>query len=428
MKNIYKKLIPNTNARDIILFLFLGIIIPMISIFIDTCHAQVFEFRRIGAGSDTAEIYISCYWYDEGDTEYGGVFRSIDNGKTMSVKYKDIWPFGIVYGNIFGDSLSGTVYLFIGVNVSHDSGVSWENKPIPPISYFEGINGCLEGEIYFKGHISSGQIVLYRATHFGDSLYLMNTHMDSLSCIEAGSLPGEIYAILWPYYGLSSDTFGLAFSNNFGQTFSVTYLDTSIISNIEQRTLTHGPSPGELYMVALDFYNQYHIFHSFDYGQTFEVKHITPPIIYGWEDFSFVAGRKPGTFYMLKGYLCPDVPLHYCIEIHFSRDYGTTYTVYYHELDSTFTGVSKKHPKKKELLIYPNPANGKIALVTYESLINAKAEIYDHFGKPLYITVFHPNQKKIEIDVGGLIPGIYLLEVTNDERVLGVEKVVILEK
>ena len=91
---------------------------------------QVFEFRRIAAGVDTAEIYISCYWYGDEPTPWRGVFRSDDNGKTLSVQYKDLWP-----GEIFGDSLSGTLYLS-GPVVSHDFGYTWEYKPTPIINYF----------------------------------------------------------------------------------------------------------------------------------------------------------------------------------------------------------------------------------------------------------------------------------------------------
>ncbi len=54
--------------------------------------AQTFDWRHIARGADTAEIYITCLWYSENNTFWGGIFRSIDNGLTLSVQQKYIYP------------------------------------------------------------------------------------------------------------------------------------------------------------------------------------------------------------------------------------------------------------------------------------------------------------------------------------------------
>ena len=406
---------------SLLLLIFIGI---CSTFFPGKSYAQVFEFRHISAGADTGELYISSYWHDDDTTKWGGVFRSTDNGKTLSVQYKDLWP-SIVYYNIFGDSLSGTVYLLFGLYISQDFGISWEYKSTPITDYFEGIGGCLQGEIYIKGHIASGQIVLYHGMNFGDSLYLMNTAMGSLGCIEAGSLPGEVYALKWPYWDPYRDTLGLAFSSNYGQTFTVTYIDTSIATHLYRHTLAHGPDTGEIYITGLDFSDRYHVLHSWDHGHTFTVKHITAPISLGWDNFSFVAGRKPGTFYMLKTYLCATVPLHNCMEIHYSQDYGETYTIYYHELDSTYTGISLPSIHEKPILPYPNPVSDKLMVDLYGNSDEANIQLFDLTGRLQLTTRIPAGQGKVIVDVSPLNPGIYLLKVTDREKVIGVGKVVV---
>lgn len=113
--------------------------------------------------------------------------------------------------------------------------------------------------------------------------------MDSIIIREPGSTSGEVYGIQWPYYGTQSDTLGLAFSSDYGQTFTINYIDTSIIGNLDKHTISSGPSPGELYIAAYGNTLQYHILHSFDYGHTFEEKYVFPVDLI-WYTYSFVAG------------------------------------------------------------------------------------------------------------------------------------------
>jgi len=386
---------------------------------------QIFEFRNIAAGADTSEIYINSYWFDDDTTKWGAVFHSINNGKELSVQYKNVYPGTIVYANIYGDSLSGSLYNMWGLNFSHDFGITWEYKATPITNYFEGIAGCLLGEIYIQGNINTGEKALYHGTHFGDSLYLMNTQMAGMLCLEAGSLPGELYAIQWPYYGYYQDTLGLAFSNDYGQTFSVNYLTSSLVTHLYQYTLAHGHDTGELYLTGLDGSDRYHILHSVDYGQTFTLQYLTDPIYYGWDHFSFVAGRKPGIFYILKHYLAPTVPLHTIMEIHYSQDYGETYTIYYHELDSTYTGIPSASITSNPIRIYPNPVSDLLTVELPGNFGDATVSLFDITGRLQLTRQIPAGRKKEQIDLSSLKQGIYLLNVIVQGRIIGAEKVVV---
>jgi len=390
------------------------------------CRGQVFEARYIARGADTAEIYITCHWYDYNMGAWGAIFRSTNNGESFSVQHKYVYPDEL--REIFGDSLQGVLYQIpyygTGIGVSYDYGVTFESKYTPVTSYIQGIGGCLQGEFYLEGDNASNQAALYHVTNFGDSIFLKNTNMGSLITLESGSLPGEVYAIQWPYYGTNSDTLGLGFSNDYGQTFTINYIDTSIAVNLYSHTISSGPAPGELYITACDISEQYHILHSFDYGHTFELKCLFPADLM-WNEYSFVAGRAPGTFYIFEQGLCATVPLHNCIKIHFSRDYGATYTTYYHELDSLYTGISENPRQTTDFNVFPNPVTDKLTVEFSTNPYGAEVELFDITGRLQATIRIGQNSEKTEIDISGLKPGIYLLKLRDGDRVIGMKKVVI---
>jgi hypothetical protein len=391
--------------------------------------AQVFEFRRIAAGADSGEIYITCYWYDSYPSgPYGGLFRSTDHGQTLSVQYKDNWLFGILYCDIYGDSLLGTLFGLYGLSVSHDYGLTWELHENPTMYYLEGGGGSVSGEVYLAGYDSANIRVLYHCTNFGDSLYLMNTTLDSLFRIEAGSLPGELFALKYPYFGGSNhDTLGLAFSNDYGQSFVVNLLDTPIVQNLYQYTLTHGPDTGELYLIGRKGgAYQYHILHSMDYGHTFSLQHITPEFNNGWDEFSFVAGREPGSFYILKYYYCATVPLHTCLEIFYSSDYGVTYSVFYHELDSTYTGAPSINEPSDPISCFPNPVSDNLTVkCSIGSRESTTIQLLDLTGRIQCNATIGPNQTEVNIDTEALPAGVYFLKITRKSQVVGMKKVIV---
>jgi len=397
----------------------------LLSYMTPVCHGQVFESRHIARGADTAEIYITCHWYDDNIDRWGAIFRSTNNGESFSVQHKYVYPNEIV--DIFGDSLQGVLYQVpygAGIGVSFDYGVTFEDKTTPIISYMQGIGGCLQGELYLEGDNASSQGSLYHVTDLGDSIFLKNTNMDSLITLESGSLPGEVYAIQWPYYGTNSDTLGLGISNDYGQTFTINYIDTSIATNLDQHTISSGPAPGELYIAGVKNTYLYHIIHSFDYGNTFELKCLFPANKM-WYDYSFVAGRKPGTFYVFEESPCPTVPLHNCITVYFSRDYGATYTPYFNELDSLYTGISESPRPTTDFDVFPNPANNILSVELPVNPCGAEIELFDMVGKLLLAVRVSPNHKKADIDISGFKPGVYFLRFRNGDRVTGMKKVVV---
>ncbi|HET8686499.1 MAG TPA: T9SS type A sorting domain-containing protein, partial [Methanosarcina sp.] len=168
------------------------------------------------------------------------------------------------------------------------------------------------------------------------------------------------------------------------------------------------------------------VLHSTDYGQTFSTQYITPSFTYGWDEFSFVAGREPGSFYILKMAPCSTIPMHNCIEIHYSSDYGISYNIYHHELDSTFTGI-KFQSKISDLIdCYPNPASNilTISINKYrpQDISIQLLDIYGHMWGNIRVS---PNQNEATIDVSTLSPGIYFLKISKGGIVIETKKVVI---
>jgi hypothetical protein len=405
--------------------LFVFILLKVFLLSANSSNAQIFDWRHIAKGADTAEIYITCAWYQDTQQWWGGIFRSTNNGESFTIQKKYNYP--QEEREIFGDSTEGALFQFPytgGIGISYDYGATFESRSVPQLDYLSGIGGCTSGEFYFTGQILPLTIVIYHMTNFGDSSKLIGTFPDSLNIREPGSIPGEVYAIQWPYYGGQSDTLGLALSIDSGKTFTVNYLDTSIVGYLRHHTLASGPAPGELYLAASDNSAWYHILHSVDYGQTFEEKYsfLFDPL---WYTYSFIAGRLPGTFYIFEEGICSTVPLHNCITIYFSRDYGATYTAYYHELDSTFTGIQKPPPLEGTFAIYPNPATDKVT-VEFEGLQETcLVELLEPMGKPVATRSRQPDEASVEIPVGQLPSGIYILRLRSGNRVLGVEKVVV---
>jgi hypothetical protein len=176
-------------------------------------------------------------------------------------------------------------------------------------------------------------------------------------------------------------------------------------------------------LAASDNSAWYHILHSVDYGQTFEEKYSF--LFDLWYTYSFVAGRLPGTFYIFEEGICSTVPLHNCITIYFSRDYGATYTAYYHELDSTFTGISVNPEQPAGFRVFPNPAADELNVEFRTNPKEATLDLFDLYGRLQVTATIGQNSDNASIDVSGLTPGIYILKVREGEKVTGVEKVVV---
>jgi flagellar hook assembly protein FlgD len=76
---------------------------------------------------------------------------------------------------------------------------------------------------------------------------------------------------------------------------------------------------------------------------------------------------------------------HIWLYIDYSTDYGETFITYFHDLDSTITGIKKLNMQNYELRNYPNPFTDK-TVITFqlpENTGGAKLKIYDLAGKTI---------------------------------------------
>ncbi|MDP1623858.1 MAG: hypothetical protein Q8M08_16145, partial [Bacteroidales bacterium] len=130
-----------------------------------------------------------------------------------------------------------------------------------------------------------------------------------------------------------------------------------ISTMFDDYAIYRGTEPGEIYFVIWPDHSAFRIFHSFDYGETttFQISVDTTSC-----EVFYTAGRTPGTFYYVRREICGYPPcFHSCIWIYFSRDYGVTFITYFHNLDSTLTGIARKDVNQ-ELTVFPNPATDKV--------------------------------------------------------------------
>ncbi|MDP1623856.1 MAG: T9SS type A sorting domain-containing protein [Bacteroidales bacterium] len=370
----------------------------------------------ITRGADTAEIYVTSYWYKVPTDLFGwgGIFRSPDNGATLTLQHKYIYEKN--RNEIYGDFTSGTIYLqhYAGLDtlmVSHDFGNTYTYKFIDFIGYVAMASGCVSGEFYAGPNLTYPGIT--RFTDYGNTFQIVNLNSNLLNIMDVGTQSGELYALVWPYYwGFNMDTLGIAYSSNYGQNFSIIYQDTCLISFKRNYTFTRGTVPGEIYIIGQDPSDCYHIFHSTDYGQTLELKHISEPFL-DFETTSFTAGRVPGSFYMMRYSYC--YSYHADLWIYYSNDYGATFTTYYHSLDSTLTGEVHKD-LVPEITVFPNPAANRLTFRLGGGFPerNTKITLYDLFGKPVAEEVLLPGHTEIILDTRNLTPGIYFYGVVQN--------------
>src|ERR1035437_6400663 len=360
-----------------------------------------YSSRHATRGADTAEIYISCQWYNDSNyITWNGILHSIDNGEHLSIQRKTNWL--VESGFIFGDSVSGGLFQipFIGQDtfgISFDHGVTFNKKYFNDIS--GEVAGCMAGEVYIQGW------GLYRGINYGDT-FTPEPGGDSLPIQEVGTLPGELYA--YKQINPSDRPIGLAFSHDYGQTFSVSNLIIPGNPLFDECDLTRGTLPGELYLVV--WYDRFHaaLYHSFDYGQTITLQSDMPQTL---DELLFTAGRTPGTFYYVRREV---VETYSWLWIYFSRDYGVTFTTYFHDLNSTYTEISPKG-NLPDLRIFPNPAKNKIHIESTKGNENEiSVTILTITGDQMIEQRFR-NQSQMEMDITNLSAGVYFVKIQTRE-------------
>lgn len=383
------------------------VLVLLISLFLaQSTFSQYYSKRHLTRGADTAEIYLSCRWYtDVNYITWNGIFHSTDNGKTLSVQRKTNWE--VESGMIFGDSVSGALFQipFHSIDtfgISFDYGMTFEKRYFNDI--YEETAGCLAGELYIYG------FGLYRGTDYGNN-FTWQSDNDSLRLQDVGALPGELYMIKDVGY----NPLKLAFSNDYGQTFSIRQIFLpGIPSMFNECDIHRGTAPGEFYCVAWKSLDTIALFHSFDYGQTLTFQSY---MFQPYDEIVYTAGRTPGTFYYVRREICGTPPcFHSCLWIDFSRDYGVTFTTYFHSLDSLYTGVPQKEILP-ELKIFPNPATNQVTFRFGGKLSDgdSKITLYDLVGKPVAEGILPKGRMEVTLDTRNLAAGLYCYRVTNDK-------------
>jgi len=415
-KELFKWILKNTPMNRL---KFLFLLIPFFVSGLKESEAQ------ISRGADTAEIYINTQWY-KSVYEYPtfAIFRSVDNGMNLHIQSS----YCNDYYGLVADLIPGSVHL---LPIIEDTIKFSDNYGQSFIGYHTSLDieawasGCIGGELYIK----AGPTVinrLYRSTDNGQTFELMNGDFLSDFLQDVGTEPGEVYAI--ENANSQYPVVTLKYSNDYGQTYTTTVIDTSLLlPNSGMTWITRGAQAGEFYMIRLDSNYNYHIYHTFDNGKTIEQKYITASFDWYMDGaLTFTGGRVPGTFYMMR--VTDDtngvVIGHTLMWIYFSRDYGASYVKYFYDLDSTFTSAPGMEAETNEFVIYPNPADDRINVRFRRNNEGAEIEVFDIFGTRCYRKSLQPWTDKFTILAESWKPGVYIVKVRSGGSVVGVKRMV----
>jgi hypothetical protein len=395
----------------------INIIIIATSLFVVFVQEALAQYTNkfMTRGADTAEFYLSCQWYaDINYITWNGIFHSIDNGENLSVQRKTDWY--VEGGMVFGDPTPGILYQIPmkgedTFGVSHDYGMTFEAKYFDGI--YKGATGCSAGEIYIRG------FEFFRSNDFGDTFSLQASTSPS-DLQDVGVVPGEVFAKQSPS---GTNPLHLAYSSDFGQTFIVS--DVTLPINYQYYDwldISRGTDPGELYFIVWVHYDSIAVLHSFDYGQTVTLQSW---FLQTTDEIFYTAGRTPGSFYIARREICGTPPcLHSCLWIFFSRDYGVTYTTYFHDLDSTYTS-SPVVLDPYNISVYPNPASDFLTVEVNPGSPGASIELVNILGDVILQTKMNINDTRQTLDVRDLPKGVYLVQVTQVKGSCKIVKVVI---
>ena len=73
-----------------------------------------------------------------------------------------------------------------------------------------------------------------------------------------------------------------------------------------------------------------------------------------------------------------------------------------------------------DFVLYPNPAQEKLVVSVRNSRKIDQVQILDLSGKTLYSRVFYPNRMQIEINIGELRKGVYIIRIQSGDKVRSV--------
>ncbi|MCR5115402.1 MAG: T9SS type A sorting domain-containing protein, partial [Bacteroidales bacterium] len=83
-------------------------------------------------------------------------------------------------------------------------------------------------------------------------------------------------------------------------------------------------------------------------------------------------------------------------------------------------GISDKQPV--EVAVYPNPTTGNVKIVLSNEVANAYVQVCDIYGRLLAIEKVEGTQ--FELNLSGLVPGVYMLRFVEADVILNTIKVV----
>ena len=360
---------------------------------------------QITRGAQSAELYLSTDWFmdNNGDLHYG-IFRSVDNGTTITLQYESstaLPPDEMGIGRVLGDATLGSLYNIGGGELwaSYDYGISWEHQD--DYSYASFATGFSNGEIFRRSDYN-----LYRSEDYGSSFDLI---VESLTepLSDVGNQNGQLLG----FTGSAGVEYKLYHSLDYGNNFTFIPIDSSIAfwaPSGQFPKISRGTESGEIYLVSWTPELHYRIFHSIDTGYTWTEKFESDYIdIYYWS-VQFTAGREPGSFYTMRARINPAGD-HVWLYIDYSNDYGETFTTYFHDLDSTITNTTKIDNIK--MSIYPNPFNDKISIETRPEF--KMIEIFDINGKIHFLRKLLEENTTEIIDLRELEKGIYILKIRS---------------
>ena len=95
-----------------------------------------------------------------------------------------------------------------------------------------------------------------------------------------------------------------------------------------------------------------------------------------------------------------------------------------HTISSFVTGIEDV-VNEDQIKLYPNPTKDIINIVFANKLTkDITIKLYNIWGQPIKKQFIHQESREITLNVKGLVDGIYLIELTTDERLIYREKLI----
>jgi flagellar hook assembly protein FlgD len=125
---------------------------------------------------------------------------------------------------------------------------------------------------------------------------------------------------------------------------------------------------------------------------------------------------------------------HIWLYIDYSTDYGETFITYFHDLDSTITGIKKLNMQNYELKNYPNPFNyeTKIKISEDYKCTYSFLQIIDISGKIIRKFTVHNKDYILwdgtDINGNKINSGIYFYYITGNNIMTPLNKIVFINQ